>query len=120
MASTFDEIEHIVVLMLENRSFDHMLAYNETMGAAGRKPDTITRFLAENPAAPFKVESNETFGDGEAPYTRMSHRSPSQLQDYLNPDHELGSVNIDLFGERKADFKGQPLTLHGVMMTDGF
>ncbi|MGH9120362.1 MAG: alkaline phosphatase family protein, partial [Acidimicrobiales bacterium] len=35
MASGLEAIDHVVVLMLENRSFDHMLGYLDT--AAGNK-----------------------------------------------------------------------------------
>ena len=31
-----DQIEHIVVLMMENRSFDHMLGY---LSLSGRRPE---------------------------------------------------------------------------------
>src|SRR5215469_7003556 len=35
-AANLDKIDHIVVVMLENRSFDHMLGY---LSLSGRRPD---------------------------------------------------------------------------------
>ena len=63
-----EKIEHIVVLMQENRSFDHMLGYlsllggredvdglkgNETNPLAGLPPVGITRLLPEDTAMAF-------------------------------------------------------------------
>ena len=42
-ASQLGAIEHIVVLMLENRSFDHMLGYLYRTRATSRRPGSRSR-----------------------------------------------------------------------------
>ena len=36
-SASLDKVDHIVVLMLENRSFDHMLGYLSLEGGRGEK-----------------------------------------------------------------------------------
>jgi phospholipase C len=76
-------IEHFVVLMLENRSFDHMLGFSGLPGIDGltgaeSNPDTT--------GAPVKVSSDAQYiGDYEP-----------------DPGHELFDVNVQIFSNQQA------------------
>ncbi len=76
-------IEHFVVLMLENRSFDHMLGFSGIPGIDGltgaeTNPDTT--------GAPVKVTSDARYiGDYEP-----------------DPGHELFDVNVQIFSNQQA------------------
>ena len=57
MASALDQIEHIFILMMENRSFDHMLGYLDAanpkiMGIANAAPAGYANLLSATPYAP--------------------------------------------------------------------
>ena len=76
-------IEHFIVLMLENRSFDHMLGFSGIPGIDGltgaeTNPDTT--------GAPVKVSNNAQYiGDYEP-----------------DPGHELFDVNVQIFSNQQA------------------
>jgi phospholipase C len=76
-------IEHFVVLMLENRSFDHMLGFSGIPGIDGltgaeTNPDTT--------GAPVPVSNNAQYiGDYEP-----------------DPGHELFDVNVQIFSNQQA------------------
>jgi len=76
-------IEHFVVLMLENRSFDHMLGFSGIPGIDGltgqeTNPDTT--------GEPVKVSNNAQYiGDYEP-----------------DPGHELFDVNVQIFSNQQA------------------
>ncbi|MHB2016451.1 MAG: alkaline phosphatase family protein [Candidatus Xenobia bacterium] len=93
----FKNIDHVVVLMMENRSFDNMLGFlkdknPEIEGLTGQESVPV------DPADPSK---------GTVPV----HRGGRMLGD-ANPGHEFENVNVQLFGTDKptrgaaADMKG--------------
>ncbi len=63
MANGFEQIEHIIVLMLENRSFDHMLGllHRENQGGVDRRADSLLLPIQVGNEES-KEESVETFG----------------------------------------------------------
>ncbi len=74
-------IEHIVVLMLENRSFDHMLGWSGR--GDGLTPAMFNRESVGNPLSP------QVFVNKDARY----------LGDLtIDPSHALPDVNVQLFG----------------------
>jgi len=81
------EIEHIVVLMLENRSFDQMLGFlprdGHLSGIEGLRGDEFNLLDPTNP------ESQRFFVKKDAPFAMPSG---------LDPDHELTAVNYQLTG----------------------
>jgi phospholipase C len=87
--------EHLVVLMLENRSFDHMLGFlrSPTYPIEGLDP---TNPSTNDPAAgnvPVRASPNAaTFGDLD----------PDPAHDYLN-------VNVQIFGNKDATSTTQPM-----------
>jgi phospholipase C len=79
-AANLQKIDHIVVVMLENRSFDHMLGY---LSLSGRRPDIdgLRSGLA-----------NEFEG---RPYP-IHHLDETILD--LDPDHSSGAIDVQIDG----------------------
>jgi len=92
MAAGLDKLQHIVVLMMENRSFDHMLGSLKAVNAA---IDGVTPDLS-NPDAngnPVKAQALAEF--------------QAQLQP--DPDHHFPAVDLQIFGgdpNRVANMQG--------------
>ena len=82
MAPGLDKLQHIVVLMMENRSFDHMLG---SLKAVNRKDRWSHAGLEQSG---YEWESGEGAGAG-----RVSGRS---LQP--DPDHHFPAVDLQIFG----------------------
>ncbi len=89
-------IEHLVVLMLENRSFDHMLGFLKS-------PDYPIDGLTGTEANPSS--------DG-AEDVRVSHNALAAGD--LNPDpgHDFDDVSVQVFGT-KSPVSGAPATMNG-------
>lgn len=86
---TFD---HLVVLMLENRSFDHMLGFL-------RSPDYLIEGLD-----PANLPTNDP-STGDVP---VSPTSDARTVNDLNPDpaHDFLNVNVQIFGNQDANPSG--------------
>jgi phospholipase C len=92
MPPGLDKLQHIVVLMMENRSFDHMLG---SLKAANAKIDGVTPDLS-NP---------DTSGNPVEPQAKAEFQS--QLQP--DPDHHFPAVDLQIFGgdpNRVANMQG--------------
>jgi len=81
MPSGLDKLEHIVVLMMENRSFDHMLG---SLKAVDARIDGITNQLGN-------------------PDTNGAVIKPQPLADFQgqldpDPDHHFPAVDLQIFG----------------------
>jgi phospholipase C len=85
-----DEIRHIVVLMLENQSFDRLLGYLD-LGDPAQKLEGLTG-AETNPVSP---PTDMT----PVPVQRVS--TPSAYVTDPGPGHDLEDVNEQLFGERE-------------------
>ncbi len=88
-STNLDKIEHIVVLMLENRSFDHMLGYLSLEG--GR-----TDIDGLRPGM-----SNETGGRGYPVHRLGSTHIPNPNWD---PDHSASATDAQINGGRMDGF----------------
>lgn len=84
MATGLDKLQHIVVLMMENRSFDHMLG---SLAAVNPQIDGVTNQLS-NP---------DTAGTVIKPQPLAEFQS--QLQP--DPDHHFPAVDLQIFGGSK-------------------
>jgi phospholipase C len=84
-----DEIRHIVVLMLENQSFDRLLGYLD-LGDPAQKLEGLTG-AETNPVAP---PTDMT----PVPVQRLT--TPSAYVTEPGPGHDFEDVNEQLFGER--------------------
>jgi phospholipase C len=107
-----DQIDHVVVLMMENRSFDHMLGY---LRLSGRRPelDGLTADMANgyhDASGKFPQYDGLSFGAHELRDTRMT-----KAQD---PPHGGSSVDKQLandmggFVQTYMDERGGPTEVH--------
>src|SRR5260370_7936631 len=92
-----DNLKHIVVLMMENRSFDHMLGgltrqYPRINGLTGNEsnPDTNGTMVPVQPNAKFQGQ--------------LDH----------DPDHHFPGVDLQIFGGTPPG-SGPPPTIHGFL-----
>jgi len=93
MTNRLGSIEHIVVLMLENRSLDHMLGYlyadRGNVSASGQPFDGLTGH-----------ESNPDPSDKQVPVFRID---PTAADVYFmpgaNPGEGYTNTNVQLFGQ---------------------
>src|SRR5215813_1711653 len=84
MPSGLDALKHIVVLMMENRSFDHMLGGLKLPGINGLtgnewNPDTLGTRVKVSPSAKFQGQLN------------------------VDPDHHFPGVDMQIFGGQTGD-----------------
>ncbi len=93
MATGLDKLKHIVVLMLENRSFDHMLGSLALVdkridGVTGQfnNPDTTGALVTPQPLAEFQGQLNP------------------------DPDHHFPAVDLQIFG---GDTGGRAANMQG-------
>ena len=91
MAKFPTAIQNVVVLVLENRSFDHMLGYLGTPN--GLKGNELNLQDPANPSSPQVVVSN----------------SAAYLGDLdVDPSHEVSHVTVQLFGSETIPPPGAP------------
>jgi phospholipase C len=77
--------KHLIVVMLENRSFDHMLGYLNLVGTDGRPLDGVLGKVLSNP----NTDGTAALVNPEAVYQG----------DYgVDTPHDFGDVNVQLFG----------------------
>ena len=83
MAPGLDQLKHIVVLMMENRSFDHMLG----------------SLKAVNPAIDGYVDG-DPFTNLDANNNPVKPQPLAEFQGQLNPDpdHHFPAVDVQIFG----------------------
>jgi phospholipase C len=83
MAPGLDKLQHIVVLMMENRSFDHML------GSLKSVNPQIDGIVAQDP-----YSNPDTTGNSVRPQPLAEFQA--QLQP--DPDHHFPAVDLQIFG----------------------
>jgi phospholipase C len=81
MSAGFDNLKHIVVLMMENRSFDHML------GALRQKYPKING-----------LTGNESNPDTNGAIVKVQPNAQFQSQLDPDPDHHFPGVDLQIFG----------------------
>ena len=96
-------IEHVVVLMLENRSFDHLFGYYP--GANGLKGEEYNLL---NPFQPVS-DSNPRFMVGDA--------APWQITQGQGPGHSLNASNIQQSGSKAGPSAASPGKNNGFVMS---
>jgi phospholipase C len=85
MSKGLDNLEHIVVLMMENRSFDHML---------GAMKETNPRVNG--------LSGNETNPDVNGNPVKVQKKAAFQGQFSHDPDHHFAGVDLQIFGGNMA------------------
>jgi len=88
MPAGLDKLEHIVVLMMENRSFDHMLG---SLKAVNPKIDGIV--------------DGDTFSNPDATNNSVKPQPKAEFQAQLqpDPDHHFPAVDLQIYGGDKSD-----------------
>src|SRR5271157_5965851 len=88
MPAGLDNLKHIVVLMMENRSFDHMLGGLSLVMENGRKKYPKINGLTGN-------ESNP---DTNGAIVKVQPNAQFQSQLDPDPDHHFPGVDLQIFG----------------------
>ncbi|MGO9033361.1 alkaline phosphatase family protein [Mycobacterium sp.] len=106
-ANQLGSVEHIVVLVLENRSFDHMLGF---LYADSANVSPLTK-------QPFEgLTGNEVNSDASGASIPVSALTPGTANVYFTPGADPGegfvATNMQLFGETSPP-AGIPATNHG-------
>src|SRR5258708_9714446 len=91
MPPGLDKLKHIVVLMMENRSFDRMLGY--------LKPDWPDRD---------GLNGNETNADTAGQSQSVQPTAAAQSELDPDPDHSWEGVNLQIFGNVQGIDDGKP------------
>ena len=91
MAAGLDNLKHIVVLMMENRSFDHMLGY-----------------LKQDWPALEGLNGNETNPDTNGQPQSVQPTAAPQGELDPDPDHSWEGVNLQIFGNAEGKDDGSP------------
>jgi phospholipase C len=96
MPTGLDKLQHIVVLMMENRSFDHMLGSLKAVNPA------IDGYVDGDPFANPDTTNNPVKPQAKAEFQ-------AQLQP--DPDHHFPAVDLQIYGgdksaERKPNMQG--------------
>jgi phospholipase C len=89
MAPGLDNLKHIVVLMMENRSFDHMLGYMQVPGMDG-------------------LTGHETNPDSNGQAQSVQPTAAAQAELDPDPDHSWPGVNTQIFGNPQGTDDGSP------------
>jgi phospholipase C len=120
-ASRLEEIEHIVVVMMENRSFDHMLGYLSLPAALGgrdradvdglRGPDTNVNQHDGKPYAIHHLEQTQFQGEAEDP-----DHSGSSVDEQLAGGGQGFVDNFARISAPRAQKLGQPAPDPGLVM----
>lgn len=92
MPPGLDQLQHIVVLMMENRSFDHMLGSVPGIGGIDDAAGFTNPDASNNPVAP---------------------QALAEFQGQLNPDpdHHFPAVDVQIFGGQQA--QGRAANMQG-------
>lgn len=88
-------IEHVIVLMLENRSFDHLLGLSPNVN--GIKDKQLSNLL--DPTQPASVQNPSFLARDGAPWTTVGKNGPS---------HSLNSTTEQIFGSKAGPTGGVP------------
>jgi phospholipase C len=92
-------IEHVVVLMMENRSFDHIFGYRH--GIDGLKG---SEFNLLNPAKPESDSNPAYYVSNGAPYAVLAGEGPG---------HSLNAANVQLCNNKNGPDDSNPATNNG-------
>jgi phospholipase C len=90
-------IDHVFVLMLENRSFDHLFAYSGIPGLTG-------------------VDTNVSNPSPDGPAVPLSNSAPDRFA--IDPGHEFEDVDRQIYAAPRST-ANRPVTLDGFVMAGG-
>jgi phospholipase C len=94
MGAALSPIEHVIVLMMENRSFDHIFGYRHgVQGLSGNESNLL------NPAQPAGPNN---------PEFRVQNTAPFAVTSGIDVGHSLDQVNLQLFGTKTPKAGAKP------------
>lgn len=98
------QIEHIVVLMMENRSFDHVLGYLSLPDYAPGAPavnglNPVTPYSNEYTGDEFEIPDDERTYESSPLYPPPPLRSPALSQAWQDLPHHAEAVELQIAGE---------------------
>ncbi len=111
-----DRIKHLVVVMMENRSFDNLLGFlyadlnnappfNIPAPSPGGKT-TFDGLVQPNPTSDFWNPSNADYFTGKDPAKVFASRGTTGAQPFLAPDHdpheEFDNITAQIFGPKAS------------------
>jgi phospholipase C len=84
------DIDHFVIVMLENRSFDHLMGYLSLPGATGTPPMDVDGLRAD----PAWIDRVANFDDTGAPIP--PHPLSPNVQKIDDPPHDMGRIGTQI------------------------
>jgi phospholipase C len=93
-AGASPSIDHVIVLMMENRSFDHIFGFRS--GVNGLKGNEYNLLDPTKPEGP------------NNPHFQVNNGAPYAVTAGVDVGHSLDQVNTQLFGSKKAPAGGAP------------
>jgi phospholipase C len=110
--NAMDQIKHLVVVMMENRSFDNLLGFlyadvnnqppiNIPAPPSGAQT-TFDGLIDSNPTSPYWNPSNGDYFTGKDPVKVFATRGTTGAQPFLVPDHdpheEFANITLQIMG----------------------
>ena len=103
-------IEHVIVLMLENRSFDHLFGF-----ADHPVKETLDNLVRLNPSPSNLLVPNEP-ESASNPAFQVSAPAPFAVDDKDGPSHSFNAVNTQLSGVKQGPSSTAPATNCGFVL----
>lgn len=100
-------IKHVVVLMLENRSFDHVFGFFKP--AAGQ---TIENLHGPNAALSNRLDPSKPASTSN-PSFAVSHPAPFAVHDKEGPSHSFAAVCVQLCNDKDGPSSASPVRNNG-------
>lgn len=121
--SNIDRIKHFFVILMENRSFDHILGANKNLQNRIKDADLVAK--PENKTGVLDIDENNRYSQNFVnPYTDADHKYPFPIRTFINekvlptdPGHEIFNVLTQLVGQEKTD-SGNALDNNGSLNYD--
>lgn len=95
-------IDHVIVLMLENRSFDHLFGFFRPDGG-----QTIDNLLEADPNASNLLDPSKPEG-ADNPRFRASEPAPFAVHDTAGPAHSFNAVCVQLCNDESGPSAAHP------------
>lgn len=103
-------IEHVIVLMLENRSFDHIFGFANP--PAGQ---TLDNLLPVSPLPSNLLDPNKPVSVSN-PEFEVSQPAPFAVHDKDGPSHSFNAVNTQLSGSKQGPSPSAPARNNGFVL----
>jgi phospholipase C len=101
-------ISHVVVLMLENRSFDHLFGFFTPAGAG----QTIENLLGPNGTLANRLNPDQPVSASNPQFT-VGQPAPFAVHDKEGPSHSFGPVGVQLCNDPAGPSAAHPVRNNG-------